>query len=417
MKNVKVNDTRNFALIGHSGDGKTSLGEAILHAAGATHSLGSVTDGNLDASTTCPRRRSGSTTISSSIYGFDWSGKHLTLVDTPGDSNFQADGRIALRGLDGAVLVVSRGGRRQGRHRSACCAAAGDRGIPRLAFVNGMDRDRADFDARDGVAARDRCEPGRRHPARSEPRPSLSGVVDLLAHEGRHRRRRRRTSPPTSPTRRAPPASALVEAVAECDDELLEKYLEEGELSEEEMTRGLVDEHARGQLLPVLCGAATAEIGVGDPAPGHRGAAALAGRPRGLDGRRTQPTGRESSWSRTPRRRSPRSCSRRSSTATRARSRSSGWSPARCSPDTTVLNATSGEQGAPGQAAPAPRRASTWTSPEAGPGDIVAVAKLKSVHTGDALHGREGGRPAAGDPHSPGCHFLRHPGEIKGRRG
>ena len=105
MKNVKVSDTHSFALIGHSGDGKTSLGEAVLHTAGATTSLGSVSEGTSHLNNH-PEEKERQTTISSSVFGFDWSGKHLTLVDTPGESNFQADGRIAMHALDGAVLVV-----------------------------------------------------------------------------------------------------------------------------------------------------------------------------------------------------------------------------------------------------------------------------------------------------------------------
>jgi hypothetical protein len=77
------------------------------------------------------------------VYGFDWQGKHVTLVDTPGDPNFQADGQVALGALDAAVLVVSAGeGAKVGTERM--WFAANDLGMPVVAFVNGMDRDRAD---------------------------------------------------------------------------------------------------------------------------------------------------------------------------------------------------------------------------------------------------------------------------------
>ena len=117
MKNVKVGDTHNFALLGHSGDGKTSVGEAILHGAGATRELGSVTEGTSSLNS-LPEEKERHTTIATSFYAFDSNGKHLTLVDTPGDSNFQADGRIALQGLDGGVLVVNAvGGAKVGTQR------------------------------------------------------------------------------------------------------------------------------------------------------------------------------------------------------------------------------------------------------------------------------------------------------------
>ena len=106
MKNVSVESTRNFALVGHAADGKTSLGDALLHRAGATPVHGKVDDGS-SVLNHLPEEKERRSTISSSVFGFDWNGHHLTLVDTPGDPNFIADGQIALQGLDGAVLVVS----------------------------------------------------------------------------------------------------------------------------------------------------------------------------------------------------------------------------------------------------------------------------------------------------------------------
>ena len=145
MKNVKVDDTRNFALIGHAGDGKTTVGEAILFACGATSAQGSVTDGTSSLNF-LPEEKERVSTISSSLYAFDHSGKHFTLVDTPGDSNFQADGQIALRALDAAVLVVSAaGGAKVGTSRMWAFAESIE--APSIAFVSGMDRERADFDA------------------------------------------------------------------------------------------------------------------------------------------------------------------------------------------------------------------------------------------------------------------------------
>ena len=96
MKNVQVDHTRNFAIIGHSGDGKTSLGEAILHRAGATSELGRVDQGT-SVLNYMPEEKSGHHTasITSHVYAFDWRDHHLTLVDTPGDPNFAGDGELA----------------------------------------------------------------------------------------------------------------------------------------------------------------------------------------------------------------------------------------------------------------------------------------------------------------------------------
>ena len=91
MNNVKASDTYSFALVGHSGDGKTSLGEAILHITEATTSLGSVVDGTAHL-TSLPEEKERQSTLTNAVFGFDWSNKHITLVDTPGDSNFQGNG-------------------------------------------------------------------------------------------------------------------------------------------------------------------------------------------------------------------------------------------------------------------------------------------------------------------------------------
>ncbi len=107
MQNVQVEHTRNFAIVGHSGDGKTSLGEAILHRAGATSELGRVEDGT-SVLNFLPEERTGHHTasVTSHVYGFDSGEYHLTMVDTPGDPNYCGDGEVALQALDGAVLVV-----------------------------------------------------------------------------------------------------------------------------------------------------------------------------------------------------------------------------------------------------------------------------------------------------------------------
>ncbi|MEN8162393.1 MAG: GTP-binding protein, partial [Myxococcota bacterium] len=87
MQNVEVAATRSFALIGHSADGKTSLGEALLRAGGAVDELGSVDakTSHLDAS---PEEKERHHTLSSAVFAFDADGHHVTLVDTPGDPNF-----------------------------------------------------------------------------------------------------------------------------------------------------------------------------------------------------------------------------------------------------------------------------------------------------------------------------------------
>ena len=263
-------DIRNFALIGHAHDGKTSVGEALLHTAGATHELGRVDDGtsHLD---TLPEEKEGHNrhTISCAIYGFEHDGKWLSMVDTPGDPNFQGDGQIALHGLDGAVLVVSAvEGAKVGSDRMA--RVAKEAGAACIAFVNGMNHERADFDA----AVESLRKLGMSPVPLSLPigaGEAFRGVVDLLEMK----------DVPAELQEAAEAArQQLVESAAECDDTLLEKYLEEGEISEEETLRGLLAGTHGGQILPVLCGAADQEIGIAPllraveqllPSPADRG--------------------------------------------------------------------------------------------------------------------------------------------------
>jgi elongation factor G len=384
MMSVKVSDTHNFALVGHSGDGKTSLGEALLHVAGATHTLGSVSEGS-SVLNYLPEEKERQTSISSSVYAFDWNGKHLTLLDTPGDSNFQADGRIALRALDGAVVVLNGvGGAKVGTQRML--GACRDGGLPVLAFVNGMDRERADLDtAVESLRAIAASPAVVALPIGSD--SNLSGVVDLIHMKAVTPAGEAEIPAELSDAAQAARA-ALVEAVAECDDALLEKYLEEGELGEEEVTRGLVAATRAGRLTPVYCGAATAEIGV---APLLWGVVEIL--PSASDRpawQATDASGAEVEAEATPE--APFSglvlktmIDRYAGTLSVFRVVSGT-----VKSDMSVLDATSGEKERLGKLLLL-RGDQHEDVAEAGPGDIVAVAKLKSVHTGHALSAEKGG--------------------------
>jgi elongation factor G len=385
MKNVEVRDTRNFALIGHSGDGKSSLGEALLYRAGATHSLGRVDDGS-SVLNFLPEEKERQATLSSSVYSFDWSAKHLTLVDTPGDPNFQADGQIALQALDGAVLLVSSlDGAKVGTE--SMWRAAQRAGVPVIAFVNGMDRERADF----SLAVESLKKMDARPVVLTLPMGSgekLTGVVDLLGMQARVG-----DAEQEIPEELADEANSarqqLIETVAECDDELLERYLEEGELSEEETLRGLVAAVHRRQLVPVLCGAATALVGA-DPV--LRCIADLLPSPMERDSLTAKDLGGENERALEPsaeevftgvvfktildRYAGKLSIFRVASGTVRT--------------DLGVLNATTGARERLGKLflMQGPEHVEV---PEAGPGDVVAVAKLKDTHTGNVLTAEKNG--------------------------
>jgi elongation factor G len=259
MGNADVASTRNFALIGHGGDGKTSLGGALLERAGALSSAGSVDDGS-SALNYLPEEKTGHhASVSSHVFSFDWSGAHLTLIDTPGDANFRGDGEIALQACDAGILLVS-GYEGPKFGTSHMLRAAKSAGASVVAFVNALDHERADFAAAlEGLSGLKVKPVALAFPAGE--RAELSGVVDLLhmvciGADGE--------SP--IPDELADEAETrrleLMEAAAEADDELLEKYLEEGELSQDELVQGLMQGVRAGSFLPVLCGSANTGAGV-----------------------------------------------------------------------------------------------------------------------------------------------------------
>jgi elongation factor G len=376
---TEVADVRNFALVGHSHDGKTSVGEALLLAAGATHELGKVDEASSHLDT-LPEEIEGHNrhTITCAIYAFPHDGKWLTLVDTPGDPNFQGDGQIALRGLDGAVLVVSAvDGAKVGTDRMA--RTAKESGAACIAFVNGMNRERADFDA----AVESLSKLGLNPVPLTLPigaGEDFQGVVDLLEMKD---------VPADLKDAAENARQQLVESAAECDDALLEKYLEEGEISEEEALQGLVAGVRAGQLLPVVCGAATEQIGIEPllraieqllPSPADRGAWPAA------------PLEGEGDVEVSPEADAPftglvlkTAIDRYAGTLSYVRIVSGSLEP-----DGQVLDATTGEKVRIAKVLQ-PRGAEHDEMDRGLPGQVVALAKLKDVHTGHALTAEKGG--------------------------
>ena len=144
MKTYSTDQIRNVILVGHGGSGKTTLAEALLARAGAINRIGRVEDGTT-ASDTEPEEQKRGISISLAVLPFEWSGHKVNLIDTPGYADFVGDVEAALRVADLAVFVVSavEGVEVQAEVVWRRCA---ELGVPRMVFVNKLDRERADFE-------------------------------------------------------------------------------------------------------------------------------------------------------------------------------------------------------------------------------------------------------------------------------
>jgi len=259
----KTANIRNLVLIGHSGCGKTSLAEALLFTAGTTSRLGRVDDGSsvLDYE---PEEIKRKITISSAFHHYQWKKHTVYLADTPGDDNFLADSRAALHVGDGAVVVIDAvDGVKVGTEK--VWQAANHYNLPRLIFINKLDRERADF-AAVMKNVRDILEVQAvplQLPIGTE--AGFKGVVDLVSLKAYTAAAGGKLEAGPIPDDLQDDVAELrgdlMNYAAESDDALIEKFLEEGELTPEEIYRGLKIGVLKGAFVPVLCGAAANHLG------------------------------------------------------------------------------------------------------------------------------------------------------------
>jgi elongation factor G len=263
MANIDVGKIRNLSLLAHSGAGKTTLAEAMLFTAGATGRMGSVGDGNTvtDFEPEEIQRRQ---TISSALCHCDWSGHRLNIIDTPGFINFIEEARGGLSVSDGAVIIVSATAGIKGETERVW-RFADEFSLPRLVFVNEMDKENADFDG-----AVEQIERVFKMTAIPLFMPigageKLSGGVDLLrlkAYMMKDGRCELTDIPADYSEAVGKYRKKLVEKVAESDDALIEKYLGGTDPTPEELIKGVRDGSLNRRLVPVFCGSAAGNIGV-----------------------------------------------------------------------------------------------------------------------------------------------------------
>lgn len=265
MKVYDAASIRTVAVVGHGGCGKTQLVSALLFAAGAVNRLGRVDDGTT-VTDYDPEEIARKHTLSTTLACAEWRKTKINILDTPGVANFFADARAALRVADAALVVVDAVSGPAVQTEKAW-AAAEELGLPRLVALSRFDRDRASLE-RTIVALRKSCHP-HVYPVHLpiNEGDACTGIVDVVGMKAF-------TAPvdggpavegpiPEPLVKEAQAARvALVEAVAESDEALMEKFFEAGTLSDHDVITGLQRAVAAGTIFPAICTAALRNIGI-----------------------------------------------------------------------------------------------------------------------------------------------------------
>lgn len=262
MRQYGLENIRNLVLLSHSGAGKTSLSEAVLFTAGAVNRLGKVDEGTT-TSDYDPDEIKRKISINMTLLPCEWNGTKINLVDTPGYPDFVGEVRAAMRVSEGAIIAIcAASGVEVGSEQVwAYCEEAE---LPRLILVNKMDRENANFQRTvDELRARfgSKCIPVQLPIGAQD---KFEGVVDLLELKSYIGTEMKEGEIPSSLEQDVNSfRNQLVEAVAETDDDLLNKYLEGVELTTEELKDGLRRAVVTGGVVPVLAGSALRNVGVG----------------------------------------------------------------------------------------------------------------------------------------------------------
>jgi elongation factor G len=261
---IEAGKIRNVAVVGHRGTGKTSLVEALLFQAGKTNRLGQVEAGTTVADWEEDEQRR-QMSLAASLCSCEWQGRKINLIDTPGDSGFQADTVAALRVVEGAIVVVS-GVMGVEVNTSRVWNRAEELGLSRVVFVNMLDRERADFFRVLGAVREqlsERCV-AIQLPIGSE--HELKGVVDLLHNNAYMDPSGAREGDPVPVPDEMKEIveeyrTKLLDAVVETDEALMERYLGGEEIADADIANALKNAVTRDEIYPVSCGVATKNLG------------------------------------------------------------------------------------------------------------------------------------------------------------
>jgi len=266
-REYSLKDTRNFGIIAHIDAGKTTVSERVLFYTGRKHKIGEVHEGDTTMDWMDQERERGITITAAATTCF-WKGKRLNLIDTPGHIDFTIEVQRSLRVLDGAVVVFD-GVAGVEPQSETVWRQADKHNVPRICFVNKLDRTGADF-YNDVKSIYDRLT---KHavvlqlPIGTE--DNFKGIIDLirmkteLYHEDDLGQKIEEGEIPAEMMEKAKEYRAkMLEAVAENDETLMEKFLAGKELTTEEIKSGIRKATIAGQIYPILCGSALKNKGV-----------------------------------------------------------------------------------------------------------------------------------------------------------
>ena len=264
MKNYASNRVRNVVLLGHSGSGKTTYAEAALYYSGATKRFGKVEDGNTvsDYEAEEIRRK---VSINTSVIPVEWQDTKINFLDTPGYFDFAAEVKLAMNVADtGMIMVSAKSGVEVGTEKAwEYCE---EMHLPRMFFINQMDDENADFEK---TLAELRKEFGKavapvQIPFNDE-NGKFVGFINVIKRDARKKvdGKLQKCEMPEDKVDQVEKLRAMViEVAAESSEELMEKFFNDEELTEEEIYDGLLAGIASMSVAPVLCGSATLGYGV-----------------------------------------------------------------------------------------------------------------------------------------------------------
>ena len=261
MKNYQTGQIRNLGMVAHGGSGKTSLVEAMLFNTGVLSRLGRVEDGTTAADYHA-EEIARQVTVHTTLVPCEWNGCKVNILDTPGFSDFIGEVKGALRVVDTVAFVVSAVDGVEVQHE-VIWELADQYHLPRIVFINKMDRENANFDK---VIADLKEKFGANFVPVQIPIGSFStftGIVDIInqkAYTGEGKGKEAPV-PDDLADEVAVYRDQLIEAAAEGDDELTMKYLEGEELTLDEIKDGLRKSVALGKFVPLLAGSATKNMG------------------------------------------------------------------------------------------------------------------------------------------------------------